>query len=157
MPVSAKPTRKQKREQEGRLLEAAFQRLLSQSPADNMLEDDELREMLEENLRVPVTQITVAQEAGLSRKLLTGDDSRFKELAARIKGVKSTHAVLPSTTAKMDKLQQELDEARGIIRVIRSKMAEAILKTDRAEAAVRQEKAQVERLRRQLAGRGRTA
>lgn len=157
MTVQTKPTRKEKREEERRRLEEAFRRLLSQSPVDNQLENDELREMLEETGRVPVTQITVAQEAGLSRKLLAGDDCPFKELALRIKAMKSSHGVLPSTTAKIGELQAELKDLRDTIRVLRSKMAESILRADRAEAAVLQEKALVDRLRRQIGGRGKAA
>lgn len=151
--IEAKKTRKEKRAEEGRLLEGAFQRLLGQDAEDNRLESEELREMLEETGHVPVTQDNVALEAGLSRKLITGADCAFPDLARRIKEVRSTHGVVPTTSAKLDRLEKDNAELRQTVVVIRSKMAEGLIRADRAEALLEQEKGLVARLRRQLGGR----
>ena len=132
---------------------AAFERLLAQDPEDNRLEHPALREQLEEQRHVPVTQESVAMEAGdLSRKPLTGG-GRFKELGARIKSCRSTHGVSPTTGAQLTRLRTDLDEATQTIVVLRSKVAEATIRADRATLDAKEQRAQVGRLRQQIAGR----
>lgn len=150
--TTEKKTRKQKRAEEGRRLEGAFQRLLAQDPERIDLECDELREMLEERGHVPVTQDNVALEAGLSRKLITGD-CPFPDLARRIKDVRSTHGVKPTTTAQLDGLKKDLAEVRQTVVVLRSRMAEAVVRADRAEAEAQEQRALVARIRRQMGDR----
>ncbi len=132
---------------------AAFERLLAQDPDNNDLVDPEFHEIVEGDGRVPVTQDNVAQEAGLSRKAISGAKCRFPQLAARIKASRSSHGVADTTTATLKRLRTDLAEATQSIVVLRSKAAEAIIRADRLESEVDEQRKHVERLRQQIAGR----
>lgn len=131
---------------------AAFERLLAQNPEDNDLVDPEFYEIVEGGGRVPVTQDSVAKEAGLSRKAISGRNCRFPLLAARIKAARSSHGVADTTTATLKRLRTDLSEATQSIVVLRSKAAEAILRADRLENEVEEERKLTARLRQQIAG-----
>ncbi len=134
---------------------AAFERLLAQNPERNDLENPELHEIVAEGGRVPVTQDNVAKEAGLSRKAISGEGCRFPLLGGRIKAARSSHGVADTTTATLKRLRTELAEVTQSVVVLRSKAAEAIIRADRLEQELEEQRKLNDRLRQQVAGRRR--
>ena len=133
---------------------AALERLLAQHEEQTQLVSADLREILEKRGHVPITQDNVAREAGLTRKALV-PGGRFETLGTQIKEMRSSHGVKQSTTAQLSQLKADLAEARQTIVVLRSKMAEAIVRVDRAETALAEERGLAERLRGQLVAKRR--
>jgi hypothetical protein len=128
---------------------AALRRLLDGEPTN-----PQLLGVLEEQGHVPITQDNVALEAGRDRKAIAGKKSRYPLIAGYIKKLRSTHGVKPTTTALIQRLQEEAREWRHRERVLRSKLAEKVLELDAARREWTEARNESERWRQKAEGLG---
>ena len=88
---------------------------------------EEMQSKGEEDPAIAVNLVNVVIESGCNRKGIIGKSPRFPLLSAFIRSIKSTHGVSSSTTALIDRLQEETRAWKQRERVLRSKLAEKTL------------------------------
>jgi hypothetical protein len=126
---------------------AALRRLLDGEPTNS-----ELLGLLEEHGHVQITQDNVALEAGRDRKAIAGKKSRYPLLGAYIRKLRSTHGVKPTTTALIQRLQEEAREWKHRERVLRSKIAEKTIELDATRRELAEARAESQRWREKARG-----
>lgn len=125
---------------------AALRRLLDGEPTN-----PELIGLLEEQGHVQITQDNVALEAGRDRKAIAGKKCRYRLLAAYIRKLRSTHGVKLTTTALIQRLQEEARELKHRERVLRSKLAEKTIELDAAKRELAEARSESQRWRQKAA------
>ena len=88
---------------------------------------EELESKGEEDPVLPVNLVNVVIQSGKDRKGIIGKKPRYPLLSAFIRGIKSTHGVSQTTTALIDRLQEETKAWKQRERVLRSRLAEKAL------------------------------
>lgn len=94
---------------------------------DLLAELDEMLSSGDDDPRLPVNLVNVVIQSRCDRKGIIGKNPRYPLLSAFIRGIKSTHGVSQTTTALIDRLQEETREWKQRERVLRSKLAEKAL------------------------------
>jgi hypothetical protein len=125
---------------------AALCRLLDGEPTNS-----ELLGVLEEQGYVQITQDNVALEAGRDRKAIAGKKCRYPLLAAYIKKLRATHGVKPTTTALIQRLQDEARQWKHREKVLRSKLAEKTIELDNAKRELAEAHSESQRWRQKAA------
>ncbi|MEO9229923.1 MAG: hypothetical protein ABI216_13415 [Devosia sp.] len=85
---------------------------------------DEMRADEDSHARLPVNLENVVIQSRRDRKALVGKSPRYPKLARFIRDIKPSHGVSETTSALIDRLQEEAREWKQRERVLRSKLAE---------------------------------
>lgn len=101
--------------------------------------------IVEEGGRVPLTQESVALEAGRPRSRISGRDADFKRLAAYIKSLRSTHGVSDNTLAKLRRQSEEIAFLEQRVKVYQSKHAAATITASALRRDIRDLEEQLKR------------
>lgn len=85
---------------------------------------DEMRRDGDDEPSLPVNIENVIIQSERDRKALVGAKPRYPKLSAFIRGIKSSHGVSETTTALIERLQNEAREWKHRERVLRSRLAD---------------------------------
>lgn len=99
---------------------------------------------------IRINQSNVAIESGKlnRRKLIVGEKPVYPKLAAYITDLKATHGVTTNTSERLKRQAQDIAELSQKVRVLRSRMFEAINAKNAAEQELLSAEEQIIRLKR---------
>lgn len=126
----------------------AFRRLAA-SP-QQPVEDPEFVEMAAEEKRIKVTIANVAREGGVNPQRFTGGKSDFKQLSALVKSYRPSLGVSENTTLKIERQATTIGDLEQMLKVVRSRLAEAIILKDEALLDLQEARDEISRIKKRM-------
>lgn len=120
----------------------AIRALLDGAPTDA-----QLRAILQDEGRVPITKFTVEREAGVDRRKFSGKASDNPDLSELLKDLKPDFGVSPTTTAKLKKQSQTIALLEQQLVAARSSVAAQVMRIEAMATKLRSAENRIKRLK----------